>query len=109
MLLNYSLIIRYKFGIKLWSDFGIELITDLTVHTRLLGWYKLFDMLPNVYWYTDYLPGLFTILPRKLCADNNFQSPRLSDEYADLTVGFKAVKSPIAFIISGCDVSPKCL
>jgi len=102
------LIIRYKFGIKLWSDFGIELITDLTVHTRWLGWYKLFDMLPKVNWYIDSCPGLGVILPGKLGADINFQSPKMSDEYADLTVGFKAANTPIAFIISGCDVSPKC-
>jgi len=51
---------------------------------------------------------LGVILPGKIGADINFQSPRLSDEYADFTVGFKAAKSPIAFIISGCDVFPKC-
>jgi len=102
-------IIRYKFGIKLWSDFGIELITDLTVHTRLLGWYKLFDILPKVNWYTNSFPGLGVIIPGKLGADINFQSPKLSDEYADLTVRFKAAKSSIALIISGFDVSPKCL
>jgi len=99
----------FNWGFELWSDFVIVLITELTVHTRLLGWYKLFDILPKVNWYTNSFPGLGVIIPGKLGADINFQSPKLSDEYADLTVRFKAAKSSIALIISGFDVSPKCL
>jgi len=88
--------IRYKLhlfsafncDITLWSDFGIELMTDLTVHTRLLGWYILFDMLPRVNWYIDSCPRWGVILSGKFGADINFQSPKMSVECTDLSVGF---------------------